>query len=85
MRFISRRSAERGSEISSIKALSDESTMNRRETILGETTNVNDDLFRRVLSALGGVLGAVGPVARKSAAVGGDKGIDEVLHLPDAR
>jgi len=46
---------------------------------------VLDDLFRRMLSTLCGVLGAVGSVARKSAAIGGDKGIDEVLHLPDAR
>jgi hypothetical protein len=37
------------------------------------------------LSTLSGVLGAVGSVARKSAAVGGHNGIDEVLQLPDAR
>jgi hypothetical protein len=44
-----------------------------------------DDPFRRVLSALGWVLVAVGPVARESAAIGGDKGIYEVLQLSDAR
>jgi hypothetical protein len=38
-----------------------------------------------VLSTLIGVLGAVGSVTRKSAAVGGDKRIDELLQLPDAR
>ena len=37
------------------------------------------------LSTLRGVLGTVGSVARKSAAVGGHNGIDEVLQLPDAR
>lgn len=30
-------------------------------------------------------MGAVGSVARKSAAVGSHNGIDDVLHLPDAR
>jgi hypothetical protein len=37
------------------------------------------------LSTLIGVLGAVGSVTGKSAAVGGDKRIDELLQLPDAR
>jgi hypothetical protein len=58
---------------------------NRGKGVKSSSLTVLDDLFRRVLSALGGVLGAVGPVARESAAVGGDKGIDVVLHLPDAR
>jgi hypothetical protein len=58
---------------------------NRGKGVKSSSLTVLDDLFRRVLSALGGVLGAVGPVARESAAVGGDKGIDVVLQLPDAR
>jgi hypothetical protein len=37
------------------------------------------DILLKVLSALSGMLGAVRPVARKSAAVGGDKMIDELL------
>ena len=37
------------------------------------------------LSTLSGVLGAVGMVTGKATAVGGDKGIDHVLELPDAR
>src|SRR5918994_2278921 len=36
-------------------------------------------------STLSGVLGAVGSVAGQPTAVGGDKGIDEVLQLPYAR
>jgi hypothetical protein len=39
----------------------------------------------RELSTLLGVLDTVGSVTRKSAAVGGDKRIDELLQLPDAR
>jgi hypothetical protein len=46
---------------------------------------VLDDFFRRVLSTLSGVLGAVGSVTRQSTAVGGNNGIEEVLHLPDTR
>ena len=42
---------------------------------------VPDDLLR-VLSALGGMLGAIGSVAGQSTAVGGDKIIDEVQQLP---
>jgi hypothetical protein len=38
-----------------------------------------------VLSTLSGVLGAVGLVTGKPTAVGGNKGIDELLQLPDAR
>jgi hypothetical protein len=37
------------------------------------------------LSTLSGVLGAVGSVTGQPTAVGGHNGIDEVLHLPDAR
>jgi hypothetical protein len=37
------------------------------------------------LSTLSGVLGAVGSVTGQPTAVGGDKGIDEVLQLPGAR
>src|SRR5919107_3025248 len=38
-----------------------------------------------VLSTLSRMLGAVGLVTGQPTAVGGDEGIDEVLHLPDAR
>jgi hypothetical protein len=38
-----------------------------------------------VLSTLSGVLGAVGLVTGQPTAVGGNKGIDELLQLPDAR
>src|SRR5215218_3609089 len=38
-----------------------------------------------LLSTLSWVLGAVGLVTGQPTAVGGDKGIDEVLQLPDAR
>src|SRR5215213_2479338 len=39
----------------------------------------------RALSTFSGVLGAVGMVTWKVTVVGGDKGIEEVLQLPDAR
>ena len=58
---------------------------NRGKGVKASSLTGLDDPFRRVLSALGGVLVAVGPVAREPAAVGGDKGINEVLQLPDAR
>ena len=48
---------------------------------VGSHLAVPDDLLR-VLSALGGMLGAVGSVAGQSTAVGGDKIIDEVQQLP---
>jgi hypothetical protein len=49
--------------------------------LLGSHLAVPDDLLR-VLSALGGMLGAIGSVAGQSTAVGGDKIIDEVQQLP---
>jgi hypothetical protein len=38
-----------------------------------------------VLPTLSGVLGAVGSITGQSTTVGRDNGINEVLHLPDAR
>ena len=59
--------------------------------IIGASSQVECTTLRSLmisseeLSTLSRVLGAVGSVARKSAAVGGHNGIDEVLQLPDAR
>jgi hypothetical protein len=41
--------------------------------------------YSEELLTLSGALGTVGSVTRKSVAVGGHNGIDEVLQLPDAR
>jgi hypothetical protein len=46
---------------------------------------VPETSYSEVLSTLSRVLGAVGLVTRQLTAVGGDKGIDELLQLPDAR